>query len=84
MFSVGSGATYAYGVLDSGYKWELDVEDAIQLGRRAIYHATHRDAYSGGVVNRKLFLTLLTLSHSLMITHRGLSEDEALVSHVCS
>lgn len=31
----------------------MAVEDAIQLGRRAIYHATHRDAYSGGVVNCK-------------------------------
>merc|ERR1711976_403811 len=51
MFSVGSGSTYAYGVLDSGYKWELSVEEAYALGQRAIYHATHRDAYSGGVVN---------------------------------
>jgi len=53
LFSVGSGATFAYGVLDSGYRWDLEVEEAIQLGRRAIYHATHRDAYSGGVVNCK-------------------------------
>jgi len=51
LFSVGSGATYAYGVLDSGVKWDLEVEEAYDLGRRAIYHATHRDAYSGGVVN---------------------------------
>jgi len=51
LFSVGSGSTYAYGVLDSGYKWDLSVEEAYDLGRRAIYHATHRDAYSGGVVN---------------------------------
>ncbi|XP_067928286.1 proteasome subunit beta type-5-like [Watersipora subatra] len=51
MFSVGSGSTYAYGVMDSGYKWDMSVNEAIQLGRRAIYHATHRDAYSGGVVN---------------------------------
>lgn len=50
-FSVGSGSTYAYGVLDAGYRWDLTVEQAIDLGRRAIYHATHRDAYSGGVVN---------------------------------
>lgn len=54
IFSVGSGSLYAYGVLDSGYKWELTVDEAIDLGRRAIYHATHRDAYSGGVVNCKL------------------------------
>lgn len=58
MFSVGSGATYAYGVLDSGYKYDMGIEDAIQLGRRAIYHATHRDAYSGGVVNGKVSLYL--------------------------
>ncbi|XP_041455401.1 proteasome subunit beta type-5-like [Lytechinus variegatus] len=51
LFSVGSGSPYAYGVLDEGYKWELSVEEARDLGQRAIYHATHRDAYSGGVVN---------------------------------
>lgn len=50
-FSVGSGSTFAYGVLDSGYDFNLSVADAIELGRRAIYHATHRDAYSGGSVN---------------------------------
>jgi 20S proteasome subunit beta 5 len=50
-FSVGSGSTYAYGSLDSGYKWDMSTEEACELGRRSIYHATHRDAYSGGVVN---------------------------------
>jgi len=29
----------------------LQVEEAIELGRRSIYHATHRDAYSGGIIN---------------------------------
>jgi 20S proteasome subunit beta 5 len=51
MFSVGSGSTYAYGIMDSDYKYDMSVEDAYDLGQRAIYHATHRDAYSGGVVN---------------------------------
>jgi 20S proteasome subunit beta 5 len=49
-FSVGSGSTYAYGVLDTGYNFDLSVEDACELGRRSIYHATHRDGASGGVV----------------------------------
>ncbi len=53
LFSVGSGSTYAYGVLDSGYEYNMSVEDARELGLRAIYHATHRDAYSGGTVNCK-------------------------------
>lgn len=51
LFSVGSGSTYAYGVLDSGYKWDLSEEEAYDLGKRSIYHATYRDAASGGVVN---------------------------------
>lgn len=50
VFSVGSGSVFAYGVLDSGYRWDLADEEAQDLGRRAIYHATHRDAYSGGIV----------------------------------
>ena len=29
----------------------IPVEEAIELGKRSIYHATHRDAYSGGVIN---------------------------------
>eukprot|EP01101_Sappina_pedata_P002146 TRINITY_DN12406_c0_g1_i1.p2 TRINITY_DN12406_c0_g1~~TRINITY_DN12406_c0_g1_i1.p2 ORF type:complete len:313 (-),score=124.89 TRINITY_DN12406_c0_g1_i1:108-1046(-) len=51
VFSAGSGSPYAYGVLDTHYKYDLGVEEACELGRRAIYHATHRDAYSGGVIN---------------------------------
>jgi len=50
-FSVGSGATYAYGILDSGYRQDLTLEQAVELGKRSIYHATHRDAYSGGTIN---------------------------------
>lgn len=50
-FSVGSGSTYAYGVLDQGYRRDLSDADACELGRRAIYHATHRDAFSGGTIN---------------------------------
>lgn len=53
IFSVGSGSVYAYGVLDSGYRWDLSVQEALDLGQKAIYHATFRDAYSGGVVNCK-------------------------------
>ena len=66
MFSVGSGSTYAYGVLDSGYKFDMSVEDAYDLGRRAIYHATHRDAYSGGVVNSEyklFFFVVWSIGH---------------------
>jgi 20S proteasome subunit beta 5 len=50
-FSVGSGSTYAYGVLDAGYSYNMSDDEAIDLGRKSIYHATHRDAYSGGFVN---------------------------------
>lgn len=59
MFSVGSGSIYAFGVLDSGYNWDLKDEEAYDLGRRAIYHATHRDAYSGGIVRGILMILWL-------------------------
>ena len=51
LFSVGSGSTYAYGVLDQGYSYDLSDEDAQELGRRSIIAAGHRDAYSGNTCN---------------------------------
>lgn len=51
MFSVGSGQTFAYGVVDANYKWDMTVDEALYLGKRAILAATHRDAYSGGSIN---------------------------------
>ena len=38
MFSVGSGSTFAYGVLDSEFRWDMSIEEAIALGKRAIFH----------------------------------------------
>lgn len=51
LFSVGSGSTFAYGVLDQGYHWDLTDEEALDLGRRSIYAAGHRDAFSGNTCN---------------------------------
>jgi len=51
LFSVGSGSTFAYGILDSGFKYDMTPEEAYDLGQRAIYHATFRDAASGGIVS---------------------------------
>ncbi|KAI9299134.1 proteasome component PRE2 precursor [Neoconidiobolus thromboides FSU 785] len=50
-FSVGSGSTFAYSVLDTGFDFNMSVEDALELGKRSIYHAAHRDAFSGGSIN---------------------------------
>ncbi|KAJ7477381.1 N-terminal nucleophile aminohydrolase [Mycena latifolia] len=51
VFSVGSGSTHAYGVLDQGYRWDLTAGEAHELARRSIYAAGHRDAYSGNICN---------------------------------
>ena len=51
LFSVGSGSTFAYGVLDQGYRYDLTNEEAEELGRRSIYAASHRDAFSGNSCN---------------------------------
>ncbi|KAF4664327.1 Proteasome subunit beta type-5 [Perkinsus chesapeaki] len=50
MFSVGSGSTYAYGILDAGYKHDMLLKDAVELAKHAIYHATNKDGASGGYV----------------------------------
>ncbi|KAH7916283.1 N-terminal nucleophile aminohydrolase [Hygrophoropsis aurantiaca] len=51
LFSVGSGSTFAYGVLDQGYRWDLTDAEAHELGKRSIYAAGHRDAYTGNSCN---------------------------------
>lgn len=51
VFSVGSGSTFAYGVLDQGYHWDLTDDEAKELARRSIYAAGHRDAFSGNTIN---------------------------------
>ena len=51
MISVGSGSTFAYGILDSGYKWDLELEEACELSRRAIFEASCKDPFSGGNIN---------------------------------
>ena len=51
LFCVGSGQTFAYGVLDAEYHYDLTEEEALELGRRSILAATHRDAFSGGFIN---------------------------------
>jgi len=53
-FSIGSGSPYAYGILDSGYHWDLTEEEAYELARRAVFHATHRDSASGGIIRGKM------------------------------
>jgi len=50
LFAVGSGGTFAYGVLDTHYKYDLTLQQAVDLGIRAIASATYKDSASGGVV----------------------------------
>jgi len=50
MFAVGSGGTFAYGVLDTNYRYDLTLDQAVALGIRAIASATFKDSASGGVV----------------------------------
>ena len=53
LFAVGSGGTFALGILDNARQRmsEMTEDEAIQLGIKAIRHATFRDAYSGGFIN---------------------------------
>jgi len=50
LFAVGSGGTFAYGVLDTNYRYDMSLDEAVALGIRAISSATFKDSSSGGVV----------------------------------
>lgn len=50
LFAVGSGGTFAYGVLDTQYRYDMSLKEAVDLGIRAISSATFKDSASGGVV----------------------------------
>ncbi len=50
IFAVGSGSTFALGVLDTERKEGMSEGEAIALGIKAIRHATFRDAFSGGFI----------------------------------
>ena len=60
IFRTGSGSSYAYGVLDSGYSRSLSVEEAVALAKRAIYAASFRDYGTGGQVlgSNKFIITV--------------------------
>ena len=55
-FSTGSGSPYAFGVLEDGYKKDINLEEARKLAIHAIYTAQQRDIASGNGV------TLVTIS----------------------
>lgn len=48
MFSCGSGSTFAQGCLDTHYNWDMTKEQALEMAKLSIYHATVRDFASGG------------------------------------
>lgn len=50
LFSVGSGSPYAYGAIDSVYRYDMEDEEAFEAARKAIFSATYRDIASGGRV----------------------------------
>ena len=50
VFAIGSGGSYAMGVLDVNLKFDMSLDEAVLLGKRAISEATYLDSGSGGVV----------------------------------
>ncbi|MCI4368676.1 MAG: archaeal proteasome endopeptidase complex subunit beta [Thermoplasmata archaeon] len=45
--SVGSGSTFAYGIMEEGYKSDLSVSDGVDLALRGLTVAMRRDSASG-------------------------------------
>ena len=54
VFSVGSGSSLAYSIIDSSWsdlQKTFNLTQAVDLAVWAIRHATYRDSYSGGYIN---------------------------------
>ncbi|KAK2962520.1 putative Proteasome subunit beta type-5 [Blattamonas nauphoetae] len=51
IFACGSGSTFALSVLDQEFRPDLTEDEAVELARKSIYHATHRDSGTGGQIN---------------------------------
>lgn len=85
IFSIGSGSVYAYGVLDRGYRFDMTDEEAYDLGRRAIYHATHRDPYSGGTIRiyaiKKDGWSIISEDDNPVLHERYLAEGSVSMRH---
>ena len=62
-FATGSGMTIALGVLESGYKEELDINTAKELAKEAVRAAIERDVFSGDAID--LFV----------ITNKGIEKE---------
>lgn len=50
LFSIGSGSSFALGILDTFYRYDMEDEEAYCLALRSVYHATYLDSYTGGLV----------------------------------
>ncbi|KAK1405081.1 Proteasome endopeptidase complex [Heracleum sosnowskyi] len=50
-FLIGSRSPVADIVLDSWYHYDMTVEEAVELARRFMYHATFSDGVSGGTAS---------------------------------
>lgn len=48
--------------VNARYRFDMSVEEAAELARRAIYHATFRDGASGGVASGTLWSPLVCMS----------------------
>lgn len=59
----------------------MTVEEAYDLGRRGIAYATHRDAYSGGVVNSELSQKQASYSGIIISAFYSLYLDSKLILH---
>lgn len=79
VFSVGSGSVYAYGVLDSGYKWDLTDEEAYELGRRSITYTVFDEIIDDILIQimlrRKLFI-FLSKDNPISMTHSNKNKNK--------
>lgn len=77
LFSVGSGMTYAYGVLDTFYRWDLSLEEAVELGNFLIYFQEEKQSITPLI---EILLQEVSLESITFIKEDGLKKSQLMMS----
>ncbi|XP_042143124.1 uncharacterized protein LOC115322303 isoform X2 [Ixodes scapularis] len=65
-----------FGVLDNGYKFDMDDQEALELAHKAIHHAIFRDLASGGIVREVLKSLTASLKPVINMTDEFISNKK--------
>ncbi|GJY33941.1 DNA gyrase subunit A, chloroplastic/mitochondrial, partial [Tanacetum coccineum] len=65
------------------YRYDMTVDEAAEVARRSIYHATFRDGSSGGVASAEAILDINLRRLTLLERSKYINEGKSLLKQIC-